>query len=157
VGARFSAPVQTGPGAHPASCRMGTVSFPGVKRPERAADHSPPSSAVVIVRVELYLYPPPGPHRPCNGVPFIFTAGAMIEKVYRSSCKGPLIVVRVRWKLNFLHSFSKNTETRNFMKIRPVGSRVVPLGRTDTTMLIVAFRNFANAPITVTTVHPVGC
>ena len=31
VGARFSAPVQTGPGAHPASCTMGTVSFPGVK------------------------------------------------------------------------------------------------------------------------------
>ena len=30
-GARFSAPVQTGPGAHPSSCTMGTVSFPGVK------------------------------------------------------------------------------------------------------------------------------
>jgi hypothetical protein len=28
-GMRFSAPVQTGPGAHPASCTMG--SFPGVK------------------------------------------------------------------------------------------------------------------------------
>ena len=26
-----SAPVQTGPGAHPASCTMGTGSFPGVK------------------------------------------------------------------------------------------------------------------------------
>jgi len=31
VGARFSTPVQTGPGAHPASCAMGTGSFPGVK------------------------------------------------------------------------------------------------------------------------------
>ena len=30
-GARFSAPVQTGPRAHPASCTMGTGSFPGVK------------------------------------------------------------------------------------------------------------------------------
>ena len=30
-GARFSAPVQTGPGAHPAFCTMGTGSFPGVK------------------------------------------------------------------------------------------------------------------------------
>jgi hypothetical protein len=29
--ARFSAPVQTGPGAHPASCTMGIESFPGVK------------------------------------------------------------------------------------------------------------------------------
>ena len=30
-GARFSAPHQNGPGAHPASCKMGTGSFPGVK------------------------------------------------------------------------------------------------------------------------------
>jgi hypothetical protein len=30
-GARFSAPVQTGPGAHPASCTMDTGSFPVVK------------------------------------------------------------------------------------------------------------------------------
>ena len=30
-GPRFSAPVQTGPGAHPASCTIGTGSFPGVK------------------------------------------------------------------------------------------------------------------------------
>jgi hypothetical protein len=32
-GARFSALIQTGSGAHPASCTMGTVSFPGVKAP----------------------------------------------------------------------------------------------------------------------------
>jgi len=31
VRVRFSAPVQTGPGAHPASCTMGTEFFPGVK------------------------------------------------------------------------------------------------------------------------------
>jgi len=31
VGARFSAPVETDPGAHPASCSMGTGSFLGVK------------------------------------------------------------------------------------------------------------------------------
>ena len=31
VGARFSTPVQTDPGAHPASCTMVTGSFPGVK------------------------------------------------------------------------------------------------------------------------------
>jgi hypothetical protein len=30
-GARFSAPVQTGPESHPASCKLGTGSFPGVK------------------------------------------------------------------------------------------------------------------------------
>jgi hypothetical protein len=31
VGARFSAPHQTGPEAHTASCKMGTGSFPGVR------------------------------------------------------------------------------------------------------------------------------
>jgi len=31
VGARFFAPVQIGPGTHPASCTTGTGSFPGVK------------------------------------------------------------------------------------------------------------------------------
>ena len=41
VGARFSAPVQTGPGAHPASYTMGTGSFPRVKRPGRGVDHLP--------------------------------------------------------------------------------------------------------------------
>ena len=30
-GAKFSAPVQNGPGAHPASCTMGTWSFCGGK------------------------------------------------------------------------------------------------------------------------------
>ena len=38
-GARFSAPVQTGPGAHPAPYTMGTGSLPGVKRPGRGVDH----------------------------------------------------------------------------------------------------------------------
>ena len=41
VGARFSSPVQTGPGAQPAPCTMGTGSFPGVKRLGRGADHPP--------------------------------------------------------------------------------------------------------------------
>jgi hypothetical protein len=47
VGARFCTHVQTGPEVHPASCTMGTGSFPGVKRPGCGADHSPPSSAEV--------------------------------------------------------------------------------------------------------------
>jgi hypothetical protein len=55
-GARFSAPVQTGPGAYPAPYTMGTGSFPGVKRPERGVDHQSPSSAEVKERAELYLY-----------------------------------------------------------------------------------------------------
>jgi hypothetical protein len=46
VGARFSAHVQTGLGAHPTSFTMGTRSFPGLKRPGRGVDHLPPSSAM---------------------------------------------------------------------------------------------------------------
>jgi hypothetical protein len=61
VEARFSAPVQTGAGAHPASYTMGTGSFPGVKRPGRGVNHGPPSSAEVKERVELYIYSPSGP------------------------------------------------------------------------------------------------
>jgi hypothetical protein len=60
VGARFSAAVQTGHGAHPASYTMGTGSFPGVMRPGRGVDHPPPSSAKVKERVQLYLYSPLG-------------------------------------------------------------------------------------------------
>jgi hypothetical protein len=45
-GARFSAPVQTGPGAHLTSC---TLVFPGSKElPVRDPDPSPSSSAVVM-------------------------------------------------------------------------------------------------------------
>jgi hypothetical protein len=46
---RYGLNSQTGSGAHPASCTMGTWdSFPGGKaRPGRDADNSPPSSAEV--------------------------------------------------------------------------------------------------------------
>jgi hypothetical protein len=46
----FSLCVQTGSGAHPASCTMCTGGpFPGGKaQPGRDADHSPPSSAEVV-------------------------------------------------------------------------------------------------------------
>jgi len=63
MGVKFFAPVQTGPGVHPASCAMGIRVFPGGKeRPGRDADPSPPSNAVGHERVELYLYSPYGPY-----------------------------------------------------------------------------------------------
>jgi len=57
-GAKFSAPIQTGPGSHPASCTMGAGCFPGVKRPGRGVDHPPPCSAEVKERLQLYIYCP---------------------------------------------------------------------------------------------------
>ena len=53
-GRDFPHPSRPAPGAHPASCTMGTGSFPGVKRPGRD-EHPPQSSAEVKVRVELYI------------------------------------------------------------------------------------------------------
>jgi hypothetical protein len=58
-GARFSAPVQTGPEAPPSLPYSGYRIFPGAKvRPGRDVDPSPPSSAEVKNIVELYLYSP---------------------------------------------------------------------------------------------------
>ena len=57
-GARLSAAVQTGPGAHPLSYTKGTGSFPGVKRPGRGVNHPPASSAEVKEGVELYFSSP---------------------------------------------------------------------------------------------------
>jgi hypothetical protein len=51
VKARFSAPVQTCPGAHPVSYTMRTGFSPGAKRPGRGVDHPPQSSAEVKERV----------------------------------------------------------------------------------------------------------
>ena len=77
VEARFSAPVQTGPGAHSASCTMGTGSFPGVKRPGRGVDHPPPFSAEAEGRVQLYtsIYSPSGPSGPVLGRTFTVVHG----------------------------------------------------------------------------------
>jgi hypothetical protein len=52
--------VQTGSGAHPASCPVGTGGpFHGViARPGRDADNSPPSSAEVLNEYDFYLLSP---------------------------------------------------------------------------------------------------
>jgi len=47
----FSARVQTGPAAHPASYTVGTESLPEVKRPGRSVEHPSPSRAEVRRRV----------------------------------------------------------------------------------------------------------
>jgi hypothetical protein len=56
VRVRFSAFDQTGPGAHPASCTMGTGSFPGVKQQARGASHPTPFITEANKRVQLPLY-----------------------------------------------------------------------------------------------------
>jgi hypothetical protein len=69
-GMRFPAPVQTRPGVHPASCTVGTDSFPWVKRPGLGADHPASTRAEVniitgfhgLLEDELYLLQVRSPH-----------------------------------------------------------------------------------------------
>ena len=71
----------------------------------------------------------------------------MIKNVHWSSCKVPVILVRFSWHLNFVDTFSKNTQVPNFTKIRPVGAELFHADRrTDMTKLTVAFCGFANVP-----------
>ena len=66
-GGKLSAAVQTGSGAHAASCTIGTGFFHRVKRPGRGVNHPPPCSADVKERVDLYIYSPSGPSWPVIG------------------------------------------------------------------------------------------
>ena len=66
VEARLSAPVQNDPGAHPAFCTVGTVSFLVVKQPGRVVYHQPTYSADIKERVEQYLYTPSRPPWPAR-------------------------------------------------------------------------------------------
>ena len=69
----------------------------------------------------------------------------VINNVYWSSCKGPVILVQFSCNLNFLDIFSKNIS--NFVKIRPVRAELFLADRrTDMTNVTVAFHGFANAP-----------
>jgi hypothetical protein len=75
----------------------------------------------------------------------------MIKIVRLASCQVTVIFVRFESNLYFLGRVSKNAIISNFMKIRPVGAEVFHAeiqtnGHANVTYLIVAFRNFANAP-----------
>jgi hypothetical protein len=85
-GSRCSAPVQTSPGAQPASYRMGTGSFPRIKRPGRGVDHQTTSSAEVKETVELYLYSPSGPEE-VSFIPRRGTGKTCLDKEVQANCR----------------------------------------------------------------------
>jgi len=78
---RDFSPVQAGPGDHPASSTMGTRSFPGVKCGRGVLLPITPFQCRGHGRVELYLYPPSGPHRACNGITLPFL-NALTSQIY---------------------------------------------------------------------------
>jgi len=61
-------PIQTGPGAHPASCTMGTGSFPGVKSGRGVLLTTHPLLAPRSWKIRAIPLPPLGHNRACNGV-----------------------------------------------------------------------------------------
>ena len=68
---------------------MGTGYFLGVKRPGRGLDHSPPSSAEVKERVELYLYSLSGP--PWRVRVLYYGQGVPEFLSYRTGCLGAMV------------------------------------------------------------------
>jgi hypothetical protein len=71
--------------------------------------------------------------------------------MHRCSCKIPVIFLRFKSNFNFLDRFSKNTQTPNFVKIRPVRKGLFHEEertdrRTGIMKPIVAFLHFAKAP-----------
>ena len=90
MGESLTTPVQTGPGAHPASCKMDTESFPVLMRPGRGVNHQPPSSAAVKERVELYLYSPLGLRSLFEGELDIYVyLMALLQVTFSSGLHGP--------------------------------------------------------------------
>jgi hypothetical protein len=97
--------VQTGSGAHPASCTVGTGgSFPGGKaRPGRDADHSSPSSAEVKKEWELYLLSPRCASMERNGTTLLNAGGT---HSYHYLLKVLSVITRnayAIWKCNYFH------------------------------------------------------
>jgi hypothetical protein len=94
--------VQTGSGAHSASCKIDIGGpFPGGKaRPGRDADHSPPSSAEFVNKWELYLLSSQAPSWRVAGLLFIILGNVILTfpNVLRLSFCCQCIVVNTSCK-----------------------------------------------------------
>jgi hypothetical protein len=88
VGARFSASVQTGPGAHPAFYTLGTGSFPGAKGSGFGVDHSPHLAPMLKKSRSIPLLPI-WPFVACYRVKFAFVrSGEKNEKLRKKRKRG---------------------------------------------------------------------
>ena len=76
VRTRFSAPVKTGPGAHPASCTTGTGSFPGVKS-GRGVTLTPSHRSSAVVKKEYSYTSAPSMGRTARTEPQCLCKGAL--------------------------------------------------------------------------------
>ena len=94
-GARFSAPVQTGPGAHSASYTMHTGSFPGLKRPGRGVHHPPvSSSSTALLPLCVFVA--------CSRAAFTFYLTLLL------ACCAPVEAALLPWAMNVLYCLSRS-------------------------------------------------
>jgi hypothetical protein len=79
----------------------------------------------------------------------------IIINIFLSSCKGPIILVRLQWILNFLDSILKNPQVVKFNENPLLGAKLFHAHKwihrqtdrhTDMMKLMVAFCNFMKAP-----------
>ena len=98
---------------------MSTGSFSGVKRPERVADHPPPSKCRGHERVGLYLYSPSGPQWLVIGRTFTFNL--VVRKETARVRKVKMLIGGV------CGMYGERRGTYRVLVVRPEGKR--PLGR----------------------------
>ena len=113
MGARFSSPVQTSPGAHPAPCTTGTGSFPGTKeRLGRDADLSPllvpwSRKGSCIPLIPLWAVRPVQSLSACTRVHFtlpqcLYKGALYLTSVPVQVCTLPYITFQIGWKIHTL-------------------------------------------------------
>jgi len=110
-GARFSAPVQTGPGAYSASYTMGTGTFPGVKRPGRGVNHPPQSGTEVKDRVEFTSIPHLCLQGRLLGEFYLYQTSSVLECLGRDWNQVPLEYIVLQ--LGFLKMSERRTVCRS--------------------------------------------
>ena len=92
-GRDFSAPVQTGPGAHPASCTIGTRSFPGVKSGQGVTLTPHPLLVPLAMKEYSYTSTPPTGRTACtepyylySGTLYLFLCLSEIQQFFYVPC-----------------------------------------------------------------------
>jgi hypothetical protein len=95
----FSAPVQTGPGAHPASCTMGTESFPGVKNGRGVTLTPHPLLVPLVMKEYSYTSTPPVGRTACTEPQGLYKGAKRFGYVV-----GLLVGLLIWWEVGWLAS-----------------------------------------------------
>ena len=100
--------IQTGPGAHPASCTMGTGSFPGVKAAGAWRWQPSPSSPEVMKEWTYTSTPPLGPCGQLQGetLPYLTLP---YQRKYRNKNKIKRVKTVTKTELNYGHAIRNNS------------------------------------------------